>query len=707
MSFLPTPRRLSAAPLASLPAVVVDTETTGLDAARDRIVEIGAVRLAGGKTGETYSTLVRPDIAIPPTASNVHGIRDADVVDAPRFAEAAAVFSAWAGPAVVIGFSVGFDLAILKAEHERNGIPWKPPRSLDVRHLVEIIGPELPDLSLDTVAEWLGIHVATRHRGLADALLAGQVFLALVGKLREHGITTLAQAERACHALTELLEQEARVGWHAVGWTGGPSAGLAEYARIDSFPFRHRVADLMRSPPVIIESDVSLADALTTMLIEKVSAVFIVPDQEGQSYGIVTEHDVLRAVEAKGGDALGEPVGRLSQLPLLTVDADEFVYRALTRMATSGFRHLGVLGGDGELVGGLSARNLLRQRAEDAVSLGDSIEAAADPKELGRVWAELTVVAHNLVHEDVDARDVAAVISRELRELTKRACELAERELVEAGKGDAPVAYAVLVLGSGGRGESLLAMDQDNAIVYADAGPDGNADAWFEMLGMRIADILDEVGVASCKGGVMASNAAWRMDLAGWRATVGSWITKSRPEDILNSDIFFDAVPVYGDAAMAEELLAEAREAAGSANNFLNLLALNAADYNRPVSWWGSLRRVDGRVDLKQSGLMPIFSAARIVALAHGISEHATPERLRAAVDLGVARPKTIDNLVEAHRILLDLILRQQLIDIDQGVALSNKVATAALMGFHRKDLRWALDQIPAIADLFGAPVIP
>jgi CBS domain-containing protein len=707
MSFRPTPVRYSAAPLASLPAVVIDTETTGLDAAKDRVIEIGAVRLAGGETRETYSTLVRPGVAIPPAASKVHGIHDADVADAPGFAEVAAAFSAWAGPAVVIGFSVGFDLAILKAEHERYGIPWKPPRSLDVRHLVELASPELPELSLELAAEWLGIEVADRHRALGDALLTGRIFLALVGKLRQRGITTLAQAERACSALTARHDEEARFGWHAVGRLGEPSAGLAEYARIDSFPYRHRVADLMRLPPIIVDASISLADALTTMVIEKVSSVYVAPSEERQSYGIVTERDVLRAVEADGCDALGKPVGFLARLPLITVNADEFAYRALTRMANSGFRHLGVLGADGELVGALSARDLLRQRAEDAISLGDSIEAAADPKELGRVWSELTAVTHALVHEEVDARDIAAIISRELRGLTRRACELAERELVKAGKGPAPVAYALLVLGSGGRGESLLAMDQDNAIVYADVGADKNADRWFEMLGKRVADILDDVGVAYCKGGVMASNAAWRQNLSGWRATVGSWIARSRPEDILNCDIFFDAVPVYGEAAMAEELLAEAREAARGARTFLNLLALNAADFRSPVGWFGRLRRVDGRIDLKLGGIMPIFSAARVVALRYGISAHTTPERLRSAGNLGIATPRTIDNLIEAHRILLDLILRQQLADIHQGLALSNKVATGDLTGLRRTDLRWALDQIPAVAELLGTPVLP
>ena len=76
------------------------------------------------------------------------------------------------------------------------------------------------------------------------------------------------------------------------------------------------------------------------------------------------------------------------------------------------------------------------------------------------------------------------------------------------GQGEPPCAYALCVLGSAGRGESLLAMDQDNAIVFADGEPGDAADRWFARFGGIVADILHEVGVPYCKGGVMAKNDA-------------------------------------------------------------------------------------------------------------------------------------------------------------------------------------------------------
>ena len=62
-----------------------------------------------------------------------------------------------------------------------------------------------------------------------------------------------------------------------------------------------------------------------------------------------------------------------------------------------------------------------------------------------------------------------------------------------------------------------------------------------------MSDILDAAGVPFCKGGVMAKNREWRKSVADWRATIDGWVRRQRPADLLNVDIFFDAVPVHGD----------------------------------------------------------------------------------------------------------------------------------------------------------------
>ena len=82
-------------------------------------------------------------------------------------------------------------------------------------------------------------------------------------------------------------------------------------------------------------------------------------------------------------------------------------------------------------------------------------------------------VAAGLLSEGLTGRDIAAIVSRQLGAMTRRAAVLAERQMKADGHGEPPQPYAFVVLGSAGRGESLLATDQDNALIFADGAPDG------------------------------------------------------------------------------------------------------------------------------------------------------------------------------------------------------------------------------------------
>ncbi len=713
MSFRRAEDSLSGLPLGAVPAVALDLETTGLEVAKDRIVEIAAVRLQGaGGEDDHFARLVSPGIPIPPSSTRIHGITDDEVAGAEAFAAVIPEFSEWVGRCLVIGYALGFDLAVLRAEHQRHGLDWKAPRSVDVRHLVQLVAPDLPNQSLELAAKWLGVEVGERHRALGDAETAARIFKALVPRLREKGIVTLAQAERVCRNLTTRLDEEAQAGWHEVLRDSriAPES-VAEYARIDSFPYRHRVYDVMRFPAVILPPATPVREALALMMEKGISSVFVDPPQPGGSYSILTERDLLRAFNSNVAGLRDAPISHYAKGPLVSVDSEEFVYRAIASMSQRGFRHLGVQDPAGKLVGAISARDLLRQRASDALSLGDSLERAASPGDLGRIWSELTTVARGLVFEEADPRDIAAIISRELRALTRRACELAEQEMAKRGEGAPARPYAMMVLGSGGRGESLLAMDQDNAIIF-DSGesgggePGGEADRWFEQLGTLVSDMLNEAGVVYCPGGIMAARPEWRLDMAGWRHRLETWITKARPEDLLNSDIFFDAVPVYGERALAERLYDEAQAAAGGSRDFLMAMTLKASDFRPPLNWLGRPRLENGRIDLKKSGLMPIFSAARIAALTHKLDVRSTPERLEAVRQLGAFDAAVIGRLIDAHKILLGAILRQQLDDMQHGIALSNKVAPGEMQAHERQELTWALGQVESVRDLLGAPTV-
>lgn len=677
-------------PLSALDVVVLDTETTGLDPATARLVQVGAVRIVGENPEplETLESLVRPDIPIPRSSTEIHGIDDTAVADAPGPKEVLDRVRDFIGENVVVGHSIEFDIEILRREAERSGTVWPEFRSLDVRLLARLADPALADYSLDGLCAWLGIEIEGRHTAIGDALATAKVFAGLASMLRGAGIRTLAEAERA--SLSAKRHEALSPGDISSSSPAGefrPVAAALE--RIDSYPYRRRVREVMSAPPATLAAEATLRDAVELLIERGISSVFVT-DDEGET-GIVTERDVLRALHDRGDGVLSTPLAAVRKGPLQTVREDDFVYRAIGRMDRLGIRHLGVTDKDGRLVGAVTTRNLLRHRASTAMLLGDEI-ATGDETRLGQTWARTPLMARLLAEEGADSRQTAAVISAEIQAMTRRAAEIGEARMHEAGKGRAPVPYAVLVLGSAGRGESLLAADQDNAIVFQSGEPGGPEDLWFEELGGHIADILDRAGIPYCKGGVMARNAPWRRSLDNWRATVDGWVTRQKPEDLLNVDIFFDAMPVHGARRLGDDIWRYAYERGAGAPTFLRALQETLAGWRAPVKFLGGFRTgADGRVDLKASGLLPFFTAARIMSIKSNMPRRSTADRLRAAAEGGLASDAWVTSAIEAHRFVLAIMLRQQIADIEAGLPPGSRVDVGRLSRPERSRLRDAL----------------
>jgi DNA polymerase-3 subunit epsilon/CBS domain-containing protein len=626
------------------------------------------------------------------------------VAGSPLFADVWPRFNTFLGQALVIGHAVGFDLAVLKRECDLAGLPWRRPRTLDTRQLAQIAAPELAGYSLDELADWTGVDLVDRHSALGDAITSARVFLALVPKLRDHGIRTIAEAERACLALTSVLDDEVRIGW--IQAVEAPERADAERTlkRFDSYAYRHRNRDIMRMPPVFVEADISVHDALARLASEIISAVYVAPHAvagvvKAAEAGIVTERDLLRAIARFGAAALALPVGQIMSMPLAAVRDDAFVYRAIGRMNRLKTRHLGVVDEEGRVVGALSARDLLRLRAGDAISLGDEIDEAPDAHALAAAWAKLPRVAELLLAEGLSGRDIAEIISRELGALSCQAAVIAEQIMRKNGLGAPPCPYALLVLGSAGRGESLLAMDQDNALIFAQGEPDGEEDRWFAELGTHVADILHAVGVPYCKGGVMAKNAPWRGSLATWQGRIDKWIMRSSPGDLLSVDIFFDLRAVHGDGSLAVSVRQMAFAAARGQVAFAKLLV---EDIRIPASLklLGGFRTANGRIDLKAAGLFGPVAAARALAIRYHVMERSTPARLTAVKALVQASASDLDALGDAQGVFLDLIVSQQVEDIAHGIPPSNAVAVKRLSARDRDRLREAVQAVTVIDDL-------
>lgn len=692
-----------AVPLAALEAVTIDIETTGLDTASARVVQLAGVAVALGevRADEAFETLVDPGGPIPPSSTAIHGIDDAAVRGAPPFPEALSRFRSFCAGRVLVGYSIGFDLAVLENEAARAGVEWKKPRTLCVRLLGAIANPRLPEESLDALAGWLGVSISGRHSAAGDALAAAEIFVALAPHLAKRGVRTLAEAERACLELAGRLESAYRAGW--ADPVSRPDLSATTGA-IDPYAYRHRVRELMSRPVVAVAGTVTARQAVELMVERRISSLFVSADGRPggpiADYGIVTERDVMRLVAAHGADALSQPVGDFASRPLASVAAGAFAYRAIGRMERLKIRHLAVRDEGERLAGVISARDLLRLRAGAAISLDDAIGAAGSAQEMARAWATLPAVARMLVAEDLDARLVAGVVSEEIRAMTRRAAELAEAAMRQAGLGPPPCGWALLVLGSGGRGESLLAPDQDNAIVFDEGEPDGPQDRWFAQLGARVADTLDAAGIPYCSGGVMASNPQWRGSLATWRHRIDDWVGRASAADLLNVDIFFDQRPVHGELSLGAALFEHAFDAASGRPAFAKLMSEKLFDQPGPFGLLGGIQTSEGRIDLKLHGLFPIVTAARALAIRHDIRRRSTKGRLEGLIERGLGNTGEIGDLVAAHRLFVALMLDQQGHDLEAGIRVSNKVEVASLARDRQAALKSALKAAQSVPDL-------
>jgi signal-transduction protein with cAMP-binding, CBS, and nucleotidyltransferase domain len=391
---------------------------------------------------------------------------------------------------------------------------------------------------------------------------------------------------------------------------------------------------------------------------------------------------------------MSTPVVDIMSAPVATVPADAFLYVAIARMSRLGFRHLAVVAPEGgRYVGLLDVRAILRQRATIALAIADEVAQATSPTALNGAFTRLPELGRSLRAEGVPAHQVAAVISGVVRDMTARAGDLALADMASDARGAAPAAWCLLVLGSGGRGESLLSADQDNALIHGGAEDDY---PWFQEFGERVAHILNQAGIPFCRGGVMASKRKLRHNLAGWQGSIDLWFEQPEPEAILNADIFYDFAPVSGDFALASKLR-DYSTRARNARLFLNLMAKEIGEKGDALGWFGRFKTRKGRIDLKIGGLFPIVAGARVLALRLGCTDLSSRDRWRAAHAAGIIVDEDLARLLDAHEMILGLILDQQLADLAQGLPATSQVEVRRLMELEQDRLKQALQVVRQI----------
>lgn len=169
--------------------ICFDIETTGLSAARDKITEIGAVKVENGVITDTFSTFANPEMPIPQKITQLTGITDDMVKDAPSQSEAVSAFFEFAGDNVLVAHNAPFDTSFIAKACEDMGREYNYT-SIDTVAISRAILTDIKNCKLDTVAKFLRLGDFNHHRATDDAEMLARIFINLCQRLTDdYGIT--------------------------------------------------------------------------------------------------------------------------------------------------------------------------------------------------------------------------------------------------------------------------------------------------------------------------------------------------------------------------------------------------------------------------------------------------------------------------------------------------------------------------------------
>lgn len=189
--------------------VMVDLETTGLDPERDRIIEIGALEVIRDKPGRTFSTLVQPVTAQPgyfvsPFITQLTGITNDELLQAPRLKQALEAFGQFLGSRVVLGYNVGFDMGFLQQGFQQELHRPLSNDWVDVLPLVQTLFPLWEHHRLNNVAAFYHVENPRAHRALGDV----ETTDACYRNVARDGIARFGGAEGFLEAIRKKLHPE-------------------------------------------------------------------------------------------------------------------------------------------------------------------------------------------------------------------------------------------------------------------------------------------------------------------------------------------------------------------------------------------------------------------------------------------------------------------------------------------------------------------
>lgn len=440
--------------------------------------------------------------------------------------------------------------------------------------------------------------------------------------------------------INQLIEQ----GKHA--------QGRADPAMQLSLPI-HKI---MSRQLVKAQADTSIRMAALQMTGARVSSLLIV---EGDTLmGIITDRDLRSRVLAKGLST-DLPITTIMTRKPTFLDESSLCIHAQLLMSERNIHHLPIVDDEQKPVGIITATDILRNQQTSPLLMVSEINRQKSVAALAKVCQRLPRLIINLVAGDINPADMGEVLASITDNLTRRLIELAISEL-----GAPPMKFNFLVFGSQARKEQSLGSDQDNGLMLERQGNEREM-AYFKQLSELVCHGLNESGIPSCPGNIMASNPACRLTQEKWLKKIAYWVESSSPQALLNASIFFDMRSVYGKPESLLELTNLLQEKAVKNSIFLATLTCNAISSRPPLGFFRNFvlehsGEHKNKLDLKHQGLALINDLARLYSFATSKYQVSTLKRLDWIAKEGLLSHDYVGNLKDAWEYLSGLRLEAQ-----------------------------------------------
>ena len=445
--------------------------------------------------------------------------------------------------------------------------------------------------------------------------------------------------------------------------------------------------------PITVTPDTPVRSAMETMSKAKVGSL-VVTSEDRKPVGVFTRSDLLDRVLLADLPHTA-PISEAMSTTLFILEEQATAYDAMLAMATHGIRHILVSDAEGKLTGVVSERDLFALQRVGLRQIRQTIEEAVNVDALLQSVSDVRQLSFNMLAQGIGAEQLTQFISALNDAITRRVIQLNLDKHNFDG-----VEWAWLAFGSEGRDEQTFSTDQDNGIVFIceDQNTLDTLRQRFLTFALDVNKDLDRCGFPLCKGNIMASNPQWCLSLDEWKNQFSQWIRQPHPDALLNATIFFDFRPLFGKHDLAEAMRRHLLQQTQSSPMFLRAMAKNALDVEPPL---GKIRDFltdlepgqPGKIDLKKYGSRIFVDVARIYALASGVHNTNSVQRLRISAKRLNIREDEINAVLEGLDFIQLLRLQHQYLEGEPGRQGDNLINPDKLNELDRRILKESFRQ--------------